>query len=224
VTIKRQRTRRATKVTRAIRGPARNRRRPPARVPRRHRSRAPSAVVHAPRIRQNRAPSACRLLASTRVEAGACALELASAPCEPAVQPRCPRVAALPLVRPPDAWLRGGWCSSGAATAGPTARSLSPRVGPRAHDRNGDIPVVPIRRGRRCGALSDSPSRNRASALPRTHSSARVGSDDRLARQASVRWDENAASRFTNHRVLCGRAEPKSGLPLLDGGGPKQKL
>jgi hypothetical protein len=52
--------------------------------------------------------------------------------------------AALPLFRPPDAWLRGGWCSSGAATAGPdgaiafaTSWSQSSRSEWRHCDRHG---------------------------------------------------------------------------------------
>src|ERR1019366_9655957 len=62
--------------------------------------------------------------------------------CEPAAHDQSTLVAAMPLFRPPDARPRDGWCSPGAVTAGPTARSLSPRVGPRAHDRNGDNAIT----------------------------------------------------------------------------------
>jgi len=73
-----------------------------AEVPRYEQSRSSAEADRALGIRQNRAPSACSLLASTRIKAVACDdLELAPAPEGTSSRPRRPRVAALPLEQTP---------------------------------------------------------------------------------------------------------------------------
>jgi hypothetical protein len=50
----------------------------------------------------------------------------------------------MPLLRPPVTWRRDGWFPRRAATAGLTARSLSPLVASGPDERFGDIAIVPI--------------------------------------------------------------------------------